>query len=158
MLAHVGEALPPLPQPLAAEEQVALADLGHRRQQVVERLNDERRRRHSARNRTAQADIDSHIEWLKQRLKALDGEIDQLRQANANWQQRYQWFTTVPDVGQVVATTLLALLPELGRLSSKQLASLVGVAPFNFDSGKLNGTRYIVGGRALVARHSTWRR
>lgn len=150
MLAHFGEALRPLPKPLAAEAQTALSDLVHRRQQVVEMLNDERRRRHSARNRTAQADIDSHIEWLKQRLKTLDTEIDQLRQANADWQQRYERLTSVPGVGRVVATTLLALLPELGQLSSKRLASLVGVAPFNFDSGKLKGKRHIVGGRALV--------
>jgi transposase len=150
MLAHFGEALQPLPKPLATEAQEALSDLVHRRQQVVEMLNDERRRRHSVRNRSAQVDIDSHIEWLKQRLKALDAEIDQLRQADADWQQRYEWLTSVPGVGRVVATTLLALLPELGQLSSKRLASLVGVAPFNFDSGKLKGKRHIVGGRALV--------
>lgn len=150
MLAHFGEALQPLPKPLASEEQDALSDLVHRRQQVVEMLNDERRRRHSARNRTAQSDIDRHIEWLKQRLEALDTEIDQLRQADADWQQRYEWLTSVPGVGRVVATTVLALLPELGQLSSKRLASLVGVAPFNFDSGKLKGKRHIVGGRALV--------
>lgn len=150
MLAHFGEALQPLAKPVASEAQEALSDLMHRRQQVVEMLNDERRRRHSARNRTAQADIDSHIEWLKQRLKTLDTEIDQLRQADADWQQRYDWLTSVPGVGRVVATTLLALLPELGHLTSKRLASLVGVAPFNFDSGKLKGKRHIVGGRALV--------
>lgn len=150
MLAHFGEAPKPLPKPLAAEAQEALSDLVHRRQQVVEMLNDERRRRHSVRNRSAQADIDSHIEWLKQRLKALDAEIDQLRQADADWQQRYEWLTSVPGVGRVVATTLLALLPELGQLSGRRLASLVGVAPFNFDSGKLKGKRHIVGGRALV--------
>ena len=128
MLAPLGEALQPLPRPLASEAQAALSDLVHRRQQVVEMLNDERRRRHSARNRTAQADIDSHIEWLKQRLKALDIEIDQLRQADADWQQRDEWLTSVPGVGRVVATTLLAWLPELGQLSSNRLASLVGVA------------------------------
>ena len=150
MLAHFGEALQPLPKPLATKEQTALSDLVHRRQQVVEMMNDERRRRHSARNRTAQADIDSHIAWLKQRLKALDAEIDQLRKADADWQQRYEWLTSVPGVRRVVATTLLALLPELGQLSTKRLASLVGVAPFNFDSGKLKGKRHIVGGRALV--------
>lgn len=150
MLAHFGEALQPLPKPLATEAQAALSDLVHRRQQVVDMLNDERRRRHSARNRTAQADIESHIEWLQQRLKALDTEIDQLRQADVDWQQRYEWLTSVPGIGRVVATTLLALLPELGQLGRKRLASLVGVAPFNFDSGKLKGKRHIVGGRALV--------
>lgn len=150
MLAHFGEALQPLPKPLASEHQEALSDLVHRRSQVIEMLNSEQRRRHSARNRTAQADIETHIDWLKQRVKALDAEIDQLRQADETRQQRYEWLTSVPGVGRVVATTLLALLPELGDLSTKRLASLVGVAPFNFDSGKLRGKRHIVGGRALV--------
>lgn len=150
MLAHFGEALQPLPKPLATEAQAALSDLVHRRQPVVDMLNDARRRRHSARNRTAQADIESPIEWLQQRLKALDTEIDQLRQADADWQQRYERLTSVPGIGRVVATTLLALLPELGQLGRKRLASLVGVAPFNFDSGKLKGKRHVVGGRALV--------
>ncbi len=111
-------------------------------------LNDERRRRHSVHNRSAQADIDSPIAWLKQRLKAFGAEIDPLRQADADWQPRDEWLTSVPGVGRVVATTLLALLPELGQLSSKRLASLVGVAPFNFDSGKHKGKRHMVGGRA----------
>jgi len=73
-----------------------------------------------------------------------------LRQADADWQQRDERLTSVPGIGRVVATTLLALLPELGQLGRKRLASLVGVAPFNFDSGKLKGKRHIVGGRALV--------
>jgi len=66
------------------------------------------------------------------------------------WQQEYDWLTSVPGVGRVVATTLIAVLPELGKISSKQLASLVGLAPFNCDSGKMRGKRHIMGGRALV--------
>ena len=82
--------------------------------------------------------------------KALDAEIDHLRHSEADWQQRYERLNSVPGVGRMVATTLLSLLPELGHRSSKPLSSLVGLAPFNFDSGKLNGKRRIVGGRALV--------
>jgi transposase len=118
--------------------------------QVVEMLNSEQRRLHSVRNRTAKADIETHIEWLKQRVKALDEEIDQLRQQQQAWQQPYTWLTSVPGVGRVVATTLLAALPELGHLPTKPLASLVGLAPMNCDSGKMRGKRRIVGGRALV--------
>ncbi len=149
-LAHFAQAMSPLPKPMASEEQAALSDMVNRRQQVVEMLNSEQRRLHSVRSRTAKADIETHIEWLKQRVKALDGEIDQLRQAQQVWQQQYEWLTSVPGVGRVVATTLLAALPELGQLPSKQLASLVGIAPFNYDSGKMRGKRRIVGGRALV--------
>lgn len=149
-LAHFAQAMSPLPKPMASEEQAALSDLVNRRQQVVEMLNSEQRRLHSVRSRSAKADIETHIEWLKQRVKQLDEEIDQLRKNDQVWQQRYEWLTTVPGVGRVVATTLLAALPELGQLSSKQLASLVGIAPLNCDSGKMRGKRRIVGGRALV--------
>lgn len=149
-LAHFAQALNPLLKPRASEAQQALSDLVNRRQQLVEMLNSEQRRRSSARNRTAQDDIDSHIEWLKQRLQQLDSEIDRLRKDDARWQQQYEWLTSVPGVGRVVATTLLAALPELGQASNKQLASLVGVAPMNYDSGKLRGRRRILGGRALV--------
>jgi len=69
---------------------------------------------------------------------------------SCDWQQQYEWLTSVPGVGRVVATTLLAVLPELGQLSTQQLTSLVGLAPLNYDSGKMRGQRHIVGGRALV--------
>jgi transposase len=150
VLAHFAQAMQPVPKPLASEAEEALSDLVKRRQQIVEMLNSEQRRLHSVRNRSAKADIETHIEWLKARVKGLDSEIDQLRQDNPLWQQQYEWLTSVPGVGRVVATTLLATLPELGRLPTKKLASLVGVAPINCDSGKMRGKRHIVGGRALV--------
>jgi transposase len=149
-LAHFAQALRPLPKPLVAEAQQALSDLISRRAQVVEMMNNERRRLHSVRNRSAKADIEAHLEWLQERLKALDDEIDQLRQDSQAWQSQYELLTSVPGVGRVVATTLLAALPELTTLSPKQLGALVGLAPMNFDSGKLRGKRMIVGGRALV--------
>jgi transposase len=150
VLAHFGEAMSPIPKPMASEAQEALSDLVNRRGQLVEILNSEQRRLHSVRSRSAKADIETHIEWLKQRVKGLDAEIDQLRQDHPVWQQDYEWLTSVPGVGRVVATTLLAALPELGDLPSKQLSSLVGLAPFNYDSGKMRGQRHIVGGRAQV--------
>jgi transposase len=150
VLAHFAEAIQPMPKPLAAEAEEALSDLVKRRQQVVEMLNSEQRRLTSVRNRSAKADIETHIEWLKARVKHLDADIDELRKDNATWQQQYGWLTSVPGVGRVVATTLLAMLPELGKLPTKQLASLVGIAPPNCDSGTLRGKRHIVGGRALV--------
>lgn len=150
VLAHFAQAMSPVPKPLASEAQEALSDLVNRRAQVVEMLNSEQRRLRSVRSRSAKADIEAHVEWLKERVKGLDAEIDQSRKDNPAWQQQYEWLTSVPGVGRVVATTLLAALPELGHLSSKQLASLVGVAPLNCDSGKRRGKRHILGGRALV--------
>ena len=149
-LAHFAEALRPLPKPLAAEAQQALSDLVNRRAQVIEMMNNEQRRLYSVRNRSAKADIETHLEWLKGRVKALDSEIDQLRRDSETWQAQYELLTSVPGVGRVVATTLLAALPELLSLSPKKLGALVGLAPMNFDSGKMRGKRRIVGGRALV--------
>lgn len=150
VLAHFAQALQPNPTPLASQDEQALSDLVKRRQQLVEMLNGEKRRLHTVRTRTGRADIETHIEWLKGRLKTIDQEIDELRQRDEDWQQRYEVLTSVPGVGRVVATTLLAALPELGKLSSKQLAGLVGVAPLNRDSGQFRGKRQIVGGRAGV--------
>ena len=150
VLAHFAEAIQPDPQPAASQWQQALSDLVHRRQQVVEIINSEKRRLHSVRNHTAKADIEAHIDWLKQRLNGLDKQIDRQRQDCDACQTNYELLTTVPGVGRVVATVLLARLPELGQLGHKQLASLVGVAPFNQDSGTMRGRRRIVGGRAMV--------
>lgn len=150
VLAHFAEAIQPEPQSAASDWQQALSDLVHRRRQVVEIINSEKRRLHSVRNRAAKADIEAHIDWLKQRLKGLDEQIDQQRQDCDACQTKYELLTSVPGVGRVVATVLLARLPELGQLGHKQLASLVGVAPFNQDSGKMRGRRRIVGGRAMV--------
>ncbi|MFN5516515.1 MAG: hypothetical protein ACK5CA_17720, partial [Cyanobacteriota bacterium] len=105
-----------------------LSDLVSRRAQLVEMLNSEERRRHSVRNSRAKTDIENHIEWLKARLKELEQEIDQLRKKREEWNQQYTLLTSVPGVGRVTALVLLSMLPELGELPVKKLASLVGIA------------------------------
>jgi transposase len=150
VLAHFAEALQPIPKPLSSESQESLSDLVKRRQQLVEMLNGEQRRLKSARTRSAQADIATHIEWLQKRVKSMDEEIEKLRRDSPEWQEQYARLTSVPGVGPVIATTLIATLPELGKIGQKQLASLVGLAPMNSDSGKHRGHRRIMGGRALV--------
>lgn len=87
VLAHFAQTMRPLPKRLASEAQEALSDLVNRRAQLVEMVNGEQRRLHSVRNRTAKSDIETHIDWLKQRVKGLDAEIDQLRQNQEQWQQ-----------------------------------------------------------------------
>jgi len=149
-LAHFGQALQPAPKPLVSESEEALADLVNRRGQLVEMLNSEQKRLHSVRNSSAKADIQTHIEWLKQRMKGMDEQIDQLRQESEEWNQQYKLLTSVPGVGRVTAVILLSMLPELGELPLKKLSSLVGIAPMNCDSGKMRGKRRIMGGRAMV--------
>jgi transposase len=97
-----------------------------------------------------QSDITEHIEWLQQRLKEIEIQIEEAIAINPDWQQQVELLTSVPGVGQVVATTLMASLPELGKLSHKSLSYLMGVAPLNRDSGQMKGKRCIWGGRASV--------
>jgi transposase len=94
--------------------------------------------------------IAPHIAWLKQALADLDRELDQALRASPLWRERERLLRSVPGVGPTVARTLIAQLPELGQLPRKRLATLVGVAPLNRDSGAWRGSRAIWGGRAHV--------
>ena len=96
--------------------------------------------------------IDEHIRWLEKRLAGFDDGLAALIRATPIWRERDELLRSVPGVGPVLATTLLAHLPELGELNRKQIAALAGLAPFNRDSGKLRGSRCIWGGRAQVRR------
>jgi transposase len=98
----------------------------------------------------AQANVERHMEWLNEQIQELDGEIEEQIQANQAWQQTQKLVLSVPGVGKVMAATLLSALPELGQLGHKQIAALVGVAPFNCDSGQMKGKRRVFGGRANV--------
>ena len=92
------------------------------------------------------------IAQLASDIAQLDNRLAEIVAADSALSRRYQVLTSMPGVGLVLACTLIALLPELGRMSRKQIAALVGVAPYDFDSGKLKGKRCIWGGRAPV-RH-----
>jgi transposase len=96
--------------------------------------------------------IDEHIRWLEKRLSGFDDELAALVRETPIWRERDELLRSVPGVGKVLSTTLLAHLPELGALNRKQIAALAGLAPFNRDSGNLRGSRCIWGGRAQVRR------
>lgn len=150
VLARYGEAVKPEVRELASEAAKALQELVTRRQQLVEMLSGERNRRSAARTERAQAQIDRHIEWLKEEVSALDEQIQAQLNQSQQWQQQQAILQSVPGVGVVTASTLIALLPELGQLNRQQIAALVGVAPINCDSGKMRGKRFVIGGRAAV--------
>lgn len=149
VLAHFAEAVRPEPRPLSDAATQDLAARLERRSQLVAMLTAEK-------NRQAQALpsvrplIAEHITWLEQALERLHQELDQALQASPLWRTREQLLRSVPGVGPILALTLLADLPELGMLTHKQLAALVGVAPLNRDSGFTRGQRLIWGGRARV--------
>jgi transposase len=149
VLAHFGEAIQPPITVLASDHDRALQDAVTRRRQLVEMLSAEKNRRSSLRAKMRQH-IERHIQWLEEEIRQLDEDIEQLSQAQAEWQSRITLLKSVPGVGPVIATTLIAALPELGRVSDKRISALVGVAPFNRDSGKFRGKRMIWGGRANV--------
>ena len=149
ILAFFGEAMRPEIREMNSEETRQLNDLVTRRRQIVEMLTAERNRLSAIRGK-ARDDIQANIEWLNQRLKGLDEQIEQQVKECAEWSEQQAILTSVPGVGNVVATTLLSSLPELGTLNPKQISSLVGLAPMNCDSGQMRGKRKITGGRAQV--------
>lgn len=126
-----------------------LSDLIHRRQQLVEIQVAEKNRLSQA-PVTVKADIEEHLKQLEQRIQALAAQIQHLGQQQADWQRKQNLLKSVKGIGPVTATLCLVELPELGQLSAKQLARLVGVAPINRDSGKHQGKRMIAGGRTRV--------
>ena len=87
---------------------------------------------------------------LEADIRLLDKRLAEMVATNAAFAQRYELLTSMPGVGPVLAFTLIALLPELGKMSRKQIAALVGLAPYDFDSGRLKGHRCIYGGRLPV--------
>jgi len=149
VLALFGDKINPPVRPLASEAQQQLDDLVTRRRQLVDILTAERNRMALLRGK-AQANVAHHIEWLNEQVKELDGEIEAQIQASQQWRQTQKLVLSVPGVGKVMSSTLLSALPELGHLSHKQIAALVGVAPFNYDSGQMRGKRRVFGGRANV--------
>lgn len=150
VLARYGEAVRPEVRAFASEAAKALQDLVLRRQQLVEMVSAERNRKSIARSEASKAQIDRHIEWLKEEVKALDEQIQTQMNQSQQWQQQQAILQSVPGVGVVTASTLIALLPELGRLTRQEIAALVGVAPMNCDSGKMRGKRFVMGGRSAV--------
>lgn len=149
VLAHFGAAMQPAVTVLASANEQTLQEAVTRRRQLVEMLTAEKHRQSSLRGKMRQ-NVDEHVEWLEKRIAELDDEIEQLSQVHEQWRSHMALLTSVPGIGKVIATTLIAALPELGQVSDKRISALVGVAPLNRDSGKYRGSRTIWGGRANV--------
>lgn len=149
ILAHFAEAIQPQIRPLATEESRLLAELVTRRHQMVEMITAEKNRV-ATMHGPMQEHIKCHIEWLKQQLDDLDKQLQQTIRQTPLWCERAELLKSVPGVGDILSSTLLAELPELGQLDSRKIASLVGLAPINRDSGQFRGRRAIGGGRAQV--------
>jgi transposase len=154
LLARFAEVVRPEPRPLPDPEARALSALLTRRRQVIAMLVAEQQRLATT-VAALRPRVEAHIAWLRQERDDLDRQLrDQIRRSPA-WRQDDDLLQSVPGVGPVLSTTLIAELPELGRLNRKRIATLVGVAPLNCESGILRGRRIVWGGRARV-RAALW--
>jgi transposase len=142
---RVQPAVRPLPDEATRELQAWLA----RRRQLVEMITAEENRRQQA-AAPIRRQIEGHLRWLRRQLAELERDLTARVRRSPVWRESETLLRSTPAVGPVLARTLLADVPELGRLNRKQIAALVGVAPFNRDSGPRQGHRSIWGGRAPV--------
>jgi transposase len=149
ILALFAERIRPEPRPLPDAEQAMLRALLNRRTQVVHILVAETNRLAST-IPAVKPHVQEHIDWLRQERDQLDAELNDYLQKTSVWTANDKLLRSVPGVGIVTSLTLMAELPELGSLNRKEIASLVGVAPLNRDSGKMRGKRSVWGGRANV--------
>lgn len=149
VLAHFAEVVRPTPRPLPDAQTQELAALVTRRRQLIEMLTAEKNRLASARA-VVRKQLQAHITWLERALDQADTDLAEAIRQSPVWREKEELLRSVPGIGPVLTTTLLANLPELGTLTHKQIAALVGVAPLNRDSETLRGKRTVWGGRAQV--------
>lgn len=150
-IATFAAAVRPVVRPVPDAQTRLLGQLVARRRQLVEMLGAEQNRRRLI-EPALKRRLDAHIRWLERALHELDGDIDTTIRSSPLWRATEGLLRSVPGIGPITASTLIADPPELGHLDRRKIAALVGVAPINRDSGTLRGRRMIAGGRAAV-RH-----
>lgn len=150
VIAHFAEAVRPPPRPLPDETLVQLQELLARRRQLVVMINAEKQRFAWAGNKVTQRSHKTMLKSLETERRRIDRAIDKLVQQSPLWCAKLDLLTSVPGVGNIVARTLLAELPELGSVDRHQIAALAGVAPYSRDSGRKKGKRFVRAGRVQV--------
>ena len=150
VIAHFAEATKPEPRPLPDEATRLLADLGGRRRQIIEMIVAERQRERRLTAPRLKKSITRLLKALQKELTSVDADIDDAVRGSPAWREKEDLLTSVPGVGQIIARTLMAELPELGQLGRKEIAALAGLAPFTRQSGQWRGRSFIGGGRTVV--------
>jgi len=150
VIARFAQATRPEPKPAPSAERLMLKELITRRRQLLEMRTADQNRRATVRSAQVRKDLDEHIQWLNRRIGRLDKELGEVIRKSPLWREKEDLLRSVPGVGRVLARTLLAGVPELGRANRREIAKLVGVAPLNRDSGKMRGRRTIWGGRGSI--------
>jgi transposase len=150
VLAEFAQRVQPAPTPPRSQTQQQLAELVSRRHQLlVTRRAEENRLEHLS-HPQVRKQIQSNLRRLDKQIKQVEEWMAQLTQSEEALQNKVQRLSSVKGVGVLTATTLVALLPELGTVNRREVAALAGVAPFNRDSGQRRGQRAIAAGRWLV--------
>jgi transposase len=150
VIAHFAEAVRPTPRALPDEAARLLAELVGRRRQIIEMMVAERQRDKRATNIRVRKSLARHIAVLERELSQIDQDIDALVRGSPVWRAKEDLLASVPGIGQTLARTLLAELPELGTLGRREIASLAGLAPYTRQSGRWRGKSMIAGGRSTV--------
>lgn len=150
IIARFAEAVRPPARPIPDAQAQALGELVARRRQIIEMMTAERNRLRLVASKRVRKGVERLLVVLQDELSKLEQDLDDTIRGTPAWQQAEDLLTSVPGVADKTARTLLAELPELGSLGPKQIAALVGLAPFNRDSGTMRGRRTIWAGRASV--------
>jgi transposase len=150
VIALFAERVRPEARPLPDEQARLLDELVTRRRQVIEMIVAEGNRGRELESRRIKKRIDRHLATLQAELSEIDQELDTTIRGTPIWREKEELLKTATGVGNVTARTLIAELPELGTLDRRKIAALVGLAPFNRDSGMMRGQRTTWGGRAAV--------
>ncbi len=140
----------PAIRPLPDEATTRLADLVARRRQIIAMMVAERQRLKRFAERRLQRSIARLLDALQRELSELDSEIDSDVRGSPAWRENEDLLTSVPGIGPTIARTMIAELPEIGRLDRRQIAALAGLAPWTRQSGQWKGRSFIGGGRACV--------
>ena len=148
VIARFAEAVKPEPRALPDEQARLLAELVARRRQIIEMIVAERQREKRAEKVRVRKSLARTIKTLEQELPQIDNDIDTLVRGSPAWREKEDLLVSFPGVSNTLARTFLAELPELGRLSRREIASLAGLAPYTRQSGRWKGKSMIGGGRA----------
>jgi transposase len=150
VIAHFAEATSLEPRPLPDEATQLLADLVARRRQIIAMIGAERQREKRATAKRLKKSIVRLIKALEKELTSVETDIDDVMRASPAWREKEDLLASVPGIGPVIARSLIAELPELGKLTRKQVGALAGLAPWTRQSGQWRGKSFIGGGRASV--------
>jgi transposase len=149
LIAHFGEAIAPEPTRIQPENIRQISDLLTRRRQLMEMSTMEKNRIQIL-PKALHKSIKVVLKTIRQQLDAIDVQLDTLIETTDDWKEKNDILQSVPGIGKVMAYTLLSDLPELGQLNHKEIAALVGLAPYNKESGKQRGLQRIRGGRSQI--------